>query len=170
MHASSAGRVGCPIGRGPHPYQFARCWGKGFINALVAVRCLLRACQRKERGKGRVKLLAQRGGRVRRTRWPAARFLKRPGQYTSSNKELGLRLTGNMVFGYADRTARDGVASGNILYTVDRDQPAYQLTREKDAELRRQGVAASLLSKVNYINEIRIFSKVCLEFYVFDLS
>jgi hypothetical protein len=49
------------------------------------------------------------------------KVLKRPGQYTSSSKELGLRLTGNMVFGNADRTARDDVASGNILYTVDRD-------------------------------------------------
>jgi hypothetical protein len=29
---------------------------------------------------------------------------------------------------------------------------------------------ASLLSEVNYINEIRIFSKGCLEYYVFDLS
>jgi hypothetical protein len=49
------------------------------------------------------------------------KVLKRPGQYTSSSKELGLRLTGNMGFGNADRTARDDVASGNILYTVDRD-------------------------------------------------
>ena len=39
----------------------------------------------------------------------------------SSSRELGLPPTGNMVFGNADRTVRDDVASGNILYTVDRD-------------------------------------------------
>jgi hypothetical protein len=41
---------------------------KASIDALVAVRCLLRACQRRERGKARVQLMAQRCGRVRRTR------------------------------------------------------------------------------------------------------
>lgn len=59
MHASSAERVGCPHRERAAPVPVCSLLGeKGFIDALVTVRCLLRACQRKERGKGPVQLMA----------------------------------------------------------------------------------------------------------------
>jgi hypothetical protein len=106
--------LGAPSG-GPHPYQFARCWEKGFNRR--ACRCPVPAPGLSAQG-ARQSTRAAHGSALwaRSSHAIAGRKVSEKARAVKLQQQgLGLQLTDNMVFGNADRAAGDDVASGNIL-------------------------------------------------------